>query len=461
MNVFCVYSIFLLIMATTSRTKGNRGTSPSNSQTSTHTPRGGSRRRLASSEKEKASEKPTTPNFLKATTTSTSNEPFNNKLGKQINHSHYHEDNQKLLSRRRSFDKSPSASPRGQKALTSPSPRNRAGGGGGSAPAPSLPRERKITVRASSLGRHTVTTTKNVADPKVSKTPKAVRSPSTVSSTPTKSKSPFSSINNKKDTRHNNASAASRKSSVSRDPTTTRALDHGASNHEAKEEEEEEGKEDLIKEVEIETLEVSLDVNFLKSETEEEIDVHVVETEDEKINSRDISMCMSEDQNLIQEQRLVDQEIDDQVKGDVPQGQDGFPGEIVIEEVGNNKTLKEIEGTGEDDDDDDGGSHNKNVSGSIEDDDKVEEEKLEYGEEAASDDLINKAKEDEDGEAAAAKLVLQRVHHENKKESPSAAAYNDVIEETASKLREQKKNKVRALVGAFETVIDYESGSSK
>ena len=43
-----------------------------------------------------------------------------------------------------------------------------------------------------------------------------------------------------------------------------------------------------------------------------------------------------------------------------------------------------------------------------------------------------------------------------KKESQ---AYNDVIEETASKLLEKRKNKVKALVGAFETVIDKESSS--
>ncbi|PON73035.1 Calmodulin-binding domain [Parasponia andersonii] len=43
-----------------------------------------------------------------------------------------------------------------------------------------------------------------------------------------------------------------------------------------------------------------------------------------------------------------------------------------------------------------------------------------------------------------------------KKESQ---AYNDVIEETASKLLEKRKNKVKALVGAFETVIDYESAA--
>lgn len=41
----------------------------------------------------------------------------------------------------------------------------------------------------------------------------------------------------------------------------------------------------------------------------------------------------------------------------------------------------------------------------------------------------------------------------SKKESP---AYNDVIAETSSKLMEKRKNKVKALVGAFETVISLE-----
>lgn len=41
----------------------------------------------------------------------------------------------------------------------------------------------------------------------------------------------------------------------------------------------------------------------------------------------------------------------------------------------------------------------------------------------------------------------------SKKDSP---AYNDVIAETSSKLMEKRKNKVKALVGAFETVISLE-----
>ncbi|XP_010525553.1 PREDICTED: phosphatase and actin regulator 4B-like [Tarenaya hassleriana] len=48
---------------------------------------------------------------------------------------------------------------------------------------------------------------------------------------------------------------------------------------------------------------------------------------------------------------------------------------------------------------------------------------------------------------------------QGKKEARSD--YNDVIEKTASKLLENRKNKVKALVGAFETVIDYETAASK
>ena len=40
----------------------------------------------------------------------------------------------------------------------------------------------------------------------------------------------------------------------------------------------------------------------------------------------------------------------------------------------------------------------------------------------------------------------------------SSSAYNDVI---ASKIQESRKNKVLALAGAFQTVIDYETAASK
>ncbi|KAK9097843.1 hypothetical protein Syun_024888 [Stephania yunnanensis] len=60
------------------------------------------------------------------------------------------------------------------------------------------------------------------------------------------------------------------------------------------------------------------------------------------------------------------------------------------------------------------------------------------------------------GEAKAEQenVVLKRQDVQGKKE---AQAYNDVIEETASKLVEKRKSKVKALVGAFETVISLEN----
>lgn len=51
------------------------------------------------------------------------------------------------------------------------------------------------------------------------------------------------------------------------------------------------------------------------------------------------------------------------------------------------------------------------------------------------------------------KVVLRRQEIQGKKE---VAAYNDVIQETVSKLVEKRKSKVMALVGAFETVISLQ-----
>lgn len=45
------------------------------------------------------------------------------------------------------------------------------------------------------------------------------------------------------------------------------------------------------------------------------------------------------------------------------------------------------------------------------------------------------------------------LHHVVQGKYIESVVSNNVIEETASKLREQRKNKVRALAGAFETVI--------
>ncbi|KAI4343922.1 hypothetical protein L6164_011214 [Bauhinia variegata] len=53
------------------------------------------------------------------------------------------------------------------------------------------------------------------------------------------------------------------------------------------------------------------------------------------------------------------------------------------------------------------------------------------------------------------KVVLRHQNEEGKK--VTRRLYNNVIEETASKLAELRKSKVKALVGAFETVISLDS----
>ncbi|CAI9784747.1 unnamed protein product [Fraxinus pennsylvanica] len=75
-----------------------------------------------------------------------------------------------------------------------------------------------------------------------------------------------------------------------------------------------------------------------------------------------------------------------------------------------------------------------------------------------------------DSEEQEMKVVVEEVkpetyNEESKQEvsekSRDSPVSNDVIEETASKLREQRKNKVKALAGAFETVISLQGPSEK
>ncbi|XP_078443061.1 uncharacterized protein LOC144712670 [Wolffia australiana] len=100
-----------------------------------------------------------------------------------------------------------------------------------------------------------------------------------------------------------------------------------------------------------------------------------------------------------------------------------------------------------------------------------EEEKEEEGEEEVGfaeeeerrerEDVVENLKGFEDGgeskESRKEAVAVAAPSQQGKKEA--APVYNDVIEETASKLAEKKKSKVLALVGAFETVISLDSGS--
>ncbi|KAM3687670.1 hypothetical protein ACJW31_10G091700 [Castanea mollissima] len=116
--------------------------------------------------------------------------------------------------------------------------------------------------------------------------------------------------------------------------------------------------------------------------------------------------------------------------------------------------VKEDKGEVKEDKGEDSEAENKNKGNLVD-----EKEEVDGGSEGL------KLKEGQDVEVGAVEETKPEVVNtasskrqvgQGKKESQ---AYNDVIEETASKLLEKRKNKVKALVGAFETVIDIETPS--
>lgn len=84
-----------------------------------------------------------------------------------------------------------------------------------------------------------------------------------------------------------------------------------------------------------------------------------------------------------------------------------------------------------------------------------EEESMNVEEKHVVVELEDEKEEDEQvvKDESPVKQVISTAQSGNKKE---AQDYNEVIEETASKLMENKRNKVRALAGAFETVISLQ-----
>lgn len=88
-----------------------------------------------------------------------------------------------------------------------------------------------------------------------------------------------------------------------------------------------------------------------------------------------------------------------------------------------------------------------------EDEDRATEQQETGGGEDGGKERLKRSVEDE---ARGKEKGKEAAPPQGKKEAPPA--YNDVIEETASKLAEKRKSKVLALVGAFETVISLDSG---
>lgn len=106
----------------------------------------------------------------------------------------------------------------------------------------------------------------------------------------------------------------------------------------------------------------------------------------------------------------------------------------------------------------------EDIAEAVENGDKPEVEEEQAGDEKKAEESVEEAKDGDSSEGevkeaktetetASSSVRQQPVGPGGKKE---AQVYNDVIEETASKLMENRKNKVRALAGAFETVISLQ-----
>ncbi|CAE6119595.1 unnamed protein product [Arabidopsis arenosa] len=391
------------------------------------------------------------PNYLKPTISSRA-DPV--KLSKKSNNSL--DDNQKLL-RRRSFDRPPSsltspstsASPRIQKSLNVSPSRSR--------DRPAVPREKPVTAQRSSSfhgSRGVPRGGTTVKSPPVAPKKSGLSS----SSTSSKSKKEGSeNVTNKKASDKEIALDSASMSSAQedhQDEILKVESDHvQVADHDIEEpKDEKEDKEVQEKVVQPnESVEentesggpspvaspIGKDCNAVIKEleeklinNEEEIEEKIEETKEQDNNNQD---------NKSEEEEDFKKKIDE---NETPEKVDIESKEVESVE----ETTQEKEEELKEEEEKEKVKEEEKEKVKEDEKEKVEEEKGKVKNEEKE-----KVKEEESGEGKKKEVV------KGKKESPSA--YNDVI---ASKMQENpRKNKVLALAGAFQTVIDYETAASK
>ncbi|KAG7551830.1 hypothetical protein ISN45_Aa06g024620 [Arabidopsis thaliana x Arabidopsis arenosa] len=383
------------------------------------------------------------PNYLKPTISSRA-DPV--KLSKKSNNSL--DDNQKLL-RRRSFDRPPSsltspstsASPRIQKSLNVSPSRSR--------DRPAVPREKPVTAQRSSSfhgSRGVPRGGTNV------KSPPVVPKKSGLSSSTTSSKSK----------REGSENVTNKKASDKEIALDSASMSSAQEDH-----------QDEILKVESDHVQVAdHDIEEPKDEKEDkEVQEKVVqanESVEENTESgeptpvaspigKDCNAVIKElEEKLINNEEEIEEKIEETKEQDNNQDNKGEEEEDVKKKIDENETPEKVD------------IESKEVESVVETTQEKEEELKEEEEkekvkeeekekvkeeekEKVKDEEKEKVKEEESGEGKKKEVV------KGKKESPSA--YNDVI---ASKMQENpRKNKVLALAGAFQTVIDYETAASK
>ncbi|KAF2302801.1 hypothetical protein GH714_008509 [Hevea brasiliensis] len=311
-----------------------------------------------------------------------------------------------------------------------------------------------MAIRSSSFSASkTPSSTKPVLE-RNSKSLKPIRSQTTTSGTIKRSSSLSRSSNLSK-----NRSNASRSSKVpnSHDSTQTSDLENKQERYEAS----------LVQEHEVQTANVEREVQVPsdtpKAERKEDIDAaqdtQVKEREEEKVKSPEVSTVVSKTAQAedIESELHEHHEDENKQEGEENHRSDNHPEECFEDDA----SIESDEDKGEEE------NANEKAACTSEEhvDEKEEEEITDQGtgnersvelKSKEGEDVVEGVEEEENQEVANA--TQKRQGGQGKKEAP--AAYNDVIEETKNKLLEKRKNKVKALVGAFETVIDYETAGS-
>ncbi|XP_062163348.1 uncharacterized protein LOC133870276 [Alnus glutinosa] len=365
------------------------------------------------------------------------------------------------LNRRRSFETASPPASRLQSSFASPSPR-----------------ERTVTVRSTSFSQKTTSSLKPVVE-RTSKTPKAGKSQLSYARVTKKRTSTPPAT--KKET---NASASAI-APQDVDITENFSLDT-----------EQDEEEFLVHEVEDINVEVEDPSEVAKCENDElsnVADSEVNKGEDEKVKLCDIPEVPEEKGNQTADIHESGDKLQEEKAENQPEGEENIgSNEIHLEEssvASDQATIDQVkedkgeEGTAEDKESVDENKREENLedekeavdggSGEpiLKEEENVEGVSVEETKsEVAADNIEISSKEEqnldggvdavtkpEEANSTTAMSSKRQVGSAGKKESPPA--YNDVIEETASKLLEKRKNKVKALVGAFETVIDKEASS--
>ncbi|KAH7524267.1 hypothetical protein FEM48_Zijuj06G0101300 [Ziziphus jujuba var. spinosa] len=371
-----------------------------------------------------STEKPL-PNYLKPTISSRHDEAF-----KPIKkHGSDHDPNHKAtLNRRRSFDKPPSSS-RVQSALVSPGPK-----------------ERRTAGRSSSFSCKTTTSSKPISDNK------PLRSPKPAKPQPTFAKTVKSTVPKKE---ASNASASNRIPKSPSDQTQT--VVH---NVEAKQEATTEFLVHEVAEVESEVKACPEEPkpegndqhsNAVDGEANSDENEDKKECEEAKAGITDVGL--EETDNKSQEGSQVNDSTE--FEGEDDQNKKSDEGNESHREEGSASEAKE-DHVEEDKVNEAAVEETKVVEANKNEEKTVDNEKEEAACEGSNVDKDGKDVEEGKSEAEA-EVTVKRQGGGGQGKKDNAPAYNDVIEETASKLLEKRKNKVKALVGAFETVIDYES----